>query len=418
MRYGIIAVIVFLMTTPDVTPQTQRLQGANGWLLPVTGNVLSSDEAMHLRRGSVNAWDLTVPNGSRVWPMADGIVQYAGCNNAGGYGCWVLVDHADGYSSVYAHLMLGSIQVQRGQQITQGTVLGGVGWTGKTSFGPHLNFEIRHTSGRQRIDRYFNVGQMNKCDFCEATGRPANSVTVTGPHQQQHIAVQQPGLTLSADFIRLWILAGLIWAAIVTYVIGLNDGLLWFSFGNGSFLALIVVILTSGVWLPRLVPEMPIAAQETAQIAQSAPIQSTDAWQIAYAAMRHWEGSKCVHDPSRTFRGITQNTFDSWRRSQGQPTGDVCTISEQEAEQIYYQNYWVRSGANRMPRSIAITHFDFAVNAGVGRAAKAFSQCRTNVRCYNNYRENFYRSLNSFSLYGAGWLNRLASIRSLTEGKG
>ncbi|MEM7134434.1 MAG: peptidoglycan DD-metalloendopeptidase family protein [Chloroflexota bacterium] len=392
--------------------QAQRLAGANGWLLPVASNVLSSDEAMHLQRGSVNAWDITTPKGSSVWPMAPGKVSYAGCNNSGGYGCWVLVDHSDGFSSVYAHMVEGSIQVASGQQVDQWTELGTVGWTGKTSFGPHLHFEIRHTSGRQRVDRYFPLAAMNKCDFCKADG-------LVGNEQGTRQMVTMPrSLSISADFIRLWILAGLIWAAFVAYVIGLNNQLFFFSFGNGSFLALVVVILTSGAWLPRLVPEMPVALQTPAQVAQQAPMQSTDAWQIAYAAMRHWEGTKCVHDPVRTFRGVTQNTFDGWRRSQGQPTGDVCQISEQEAEQIYYQNYWVRSGANRMPRGLAITHFDFAVNAGVGRAAKAFSQCKTDVRCYNNYRENFYRSLRSFSTYGAGWLNRLASIRSLTEGRG
>ena len=70
------------------------------WLIPVAGGLLSSDEQDHTGRGSVFAWDISVPFGTPIYPMAGGRVSYAGCNNAGGYGCWVLVDHQDGYLSL------------------------------------------------------------------------------------------------------------------------------------------------------------------------------------------------------------------------------------------------------------------------------------------------------------------------------
>lgn len=148
------------------------------WLAPVSNPLLSSDENDHLRRGSVNAWDLTVPLGTPVYPMAAGQVEYAGCNNAGGYGCWALIQHGDGYSSIYAHLMDeggGTIWVKSGAQVTPWTVLGRVGWTGRTSFGPHLHWEIRHSQeGRLRNDRFFSRTAIPYCKFCAATDDQAN----------------------------------------------------------------------------------------------------------------------------------------------------------------------------------------------------------------------------------------------------
>jgi hypothetical protein len=143
------------------------------WLAPVAQPLLSSDENDHLRRGSVNAWDLTVPLGTPVYPMAAGRVEYAGCNNAGGYGCWTLIAHEDGYSSIYAHLMDeggGTVWVKTGERVTPWTVLGRVGWTGQTSFGPHVHWEIRHSQyGRLRNDRFFSRSAVEYCKFCAAT---------------------------------------------------------------------------------------------------------------------------------------------------------------------------------------------------------------------------------------------------------
>lgn len=143
------------------------------WLVPVANALLSSDEHDHLRRGSVNAWDLTMPLGSPVYAMAAGEVTYAGCNNAGGYGCWALIDHGDGYRSLYAHLMdegNGTIWVKSGMRVTAWTVLGRVGWTGMTSFGPHVHWEIHHTQqGRMRNDHFFSRTAVSYCKFCAAT---------------------------------------------------------------------------------------------------------------------------------------------------------------------------------------------------------------------------------------------------------
>ncbi|MBV7331675.1 M23 family metallopeptidase [Chloroflexi bacterium TSY] len=143
------------------------------WLAPVEGTLLSSHEDDHIGRGSVYAWDVTVPFGSPVYPMAPGRVTYAGCNNAGGYGCWAQVTHDDGFSAIYAHLIdegNGQIWVNIGEQVGKWTPLGRVGWTGMTSFGPHVHWEIHHSSqGRARIDRFFDTASMVYCKFCASS---------------------------------------------------------------------------------------------------------------------------------------------------------------------------------------------------------------------------------------------------------
>jgi len=151
------------------------------WLTPVAGGLLTSDEQDHLGRGSVFAWDISVPFGTTIYPMATGRVSYAGCNNAGGYGCWVLVDHKDGYLSLYAHMIDegGRVRVQTGDQVNPWTPLGRVGWTGMTSFGPHVHWEIHHAErGRQRLDSIFSRSIFRYCKLCAAD--PAAQQDVTG----------------------------------------------------------------------------------------------------------------------------------------------------------------------------------------------------------------------------------------------
>jgi murein DD-endopeptidase MepM/ murein hydrolase activator NlpD len=84
------------------------------------------------------AIDLRAPLGTAVYPVADGMVTEV-ISGRFGYGHWVVVDHQDGYASMYAHL--GRIEVEKGQEVTQETKLGEIGLTGWTT-GPHLHLEM------------------------------------------------------------------------------------------------------------------------------------------------------------------------------------------------------------------------------------------------------------------------------------
>lgn len=82
--------------------------------------------------------DIAVDKQSSVVAVADGLVVYAGYKGA--YGNMVLIDHGNGYETLYGHLSKALAKV--GEKICRGEQLGLVGTTGRTT-GPHLHFEVR-----------------------------------------------------------------------------------------------------------------------------------------------------------------------------------------------------------------------------------------------------------------------------------
>ena len=88
--------------------------------------------------------------GAPVVAAAPGVVTTAYSTARGGYGLWVVVDHGNEESSLYAHL--ASVTVAVGQRVDQGTMLGTVGDTGN-SRGSHLHFEEK--VGRSVVSPWF-----------------------------------------------------------------------------------------------------------------------------------------------------------------------------------------------------------------------------------------------------------------------
>jgi hypothetical protein len=89
--------------------------------------------------------------GESMWASDSGVVVYAGWNNFG-YGNMVVIDHGNGWQTAYAHMQV--IGVGCGQSVFQGTPIGTIGSTGKSS-GPHIHFEMLHDS----------YGKVNPWDF-------------------------------------------------------------------------------------------------------------------------------------------------------------------------------------------------------------------------------------------------------------
>lgn len=88
-----------------------------------------------------NGVDLASKLGTPVMAAAGGkviIAMQGGWN--GGYGNYVVISHANGMQTLYAHL--NSVSVSAGDTVSQGTVIGGMGTTGKST-GVHLHFEVR-----------------------------------------------------------------------------------------------------------------------------------------------------------------------------------------------------------------------------------------------------------------------------------
>ena len=86
--------------------------------------------------------DISKGLGTPVGAIALGTVSFTGGSYCCGLGFHVVIQHDNGFESLYAHLN-GAPPVFEGQQIAQGDTIGFVGTTG-FSTGPHLHLELRH----------------------------------------------------------------------------------------------------------------------------------------------------------------------------------------------------------------------------------------------------------------------------------
>ncbi len=82
--------------------------------------------------------DLAGSLGEGVYAADAGVIVYSGWNNYG-YGNMIMIDHGNGFQSLYAHL--SELYRGCGQSVGQGEGIGAIGSTGSSS-GPHLHFEL------------------------------------------------------------------------------------------------------------------------------------------------------------------------------------------------------------------------------------------------------------------------------------
>jgi murein DD-endopeptidase MepM/ murein hydrolase activator NlpD len=108
-----------------------------GFVWPVWGPISSYFGPGHPLGIDVDLYD--DPN-SPVGASKAGIVTFAGGNACCSYGLYVIVEHGDGTSTLYAHL--SQIAVVQGQIVNTGQLLGFTGATGYAT-GNHLHFEVR-----------------------------------------------------------------------------------------------------------------------------------------------------------------------------------------------------------------------------------------------------------------------------------
>lgn len=129
-------------TMASDTPSTSLPQRLNAGkhALPVSG-VISSPVGLRydpidgLLRNH-NGVDIAVPEGTPVKPVAAGFVTYSGSRN--GYGNMVIVQHADGMVTLYAHNRTNLVLT--GDRVDSGGAIALTGSTGRST-GPHLHFE-------------------------------------------------------------------------------------------------------------------------------------------------------------------------------------------------------------------------------------------------------------------------------------
>ena len=132
-----------------------------------------------------------------------------------------------------------------------------------------------------------------------------------------------------------------------------------------------------------------------------------------------WEGGY-VNNPNdkggATNKGITQNTYNAWLKSQGKASKDVRNITDSEVEEIYYKNYWLAAGCDKMNDTFALLSFDTAVNMGVSRvnefmkAAKWLYPDKFIIARAEKYNE--FANVASQRQFLHGWLNRLFDLKN------
>jgi murein DD-endopeptidase MepM/ murein hydrolase activator NlpD len=96
------------------------------------------------------AIDIGAPIGSAIVAADGGFISFAGWTDVG-YGYLIVIDHANGFATYYAHL--SNIYVFTGQAVERGQVIAASGNTG-WSTGPHLHFEVRYYGAQQNPRAY------------------------------------------------------------------------------------------------------------------------------------------------------------------------------------------------------------------------------------------------------------------------
>jgi murein DD-endopeptidase MepM/ murein hydrolase activator NlpD len=124
-----------------------------GFQWPVRGKVISTfgSKAKGLRNDGIN---IAAPHGAPVRAAEGGVVAYAG-NELRGFGNLLLIKHADGWVTAYAHNDV--LLVKRGEAVAKGQIIARVGNSGSVAT-PQLHFEIRQ--GKRAVDPQLHLGNV------------------------------------------------------------------------------------------------------------------------------------------------------------------------------------------------------------------------------------------------------------------
>jgi len=158
-------------------------------------------------------------------------------------------------------------------------------------------------------------------------------------------------------------------------------------------------------------------------------------WQKSFELMLKSEGGY-VNNPldpgGRTNLGVTQGTWESWV---GRPSdkAEMRSLTPEKVEPLYKKKYFDAVRGDELPVGLDYLVFDFAVNAGPGRAIKVMQSAVgvtpdgkfgpmtmaavqavdpvDLIERFSQAKEDFYRSLTTFATFGKGWLNRVVDVK-------
>ena len=158
-------------------------------------------------------------------------------------------------------------------------------------------------------------------------------------------------------------------------------------------------------------------------------------WDNAFKLMLKSEGGY-VNNPAdpggMTNLGVTKTTWENWVGRESDEA-EMRGLTPEKVEPLYKKKYWDAVRGDELPAGLDYLMFDFAVNAGAGRAIKTLQTAIgvtpdggfgpmtmaavqavdpvELIERFSQAKEDFYRSLTTFSTFGKGWLNRVADVK-------
>jgi lysozyme family protein len=158
-------------------------------------------------------------------------------------------------------------------------------------------------------------------------------------------------------------------------------------------------------------------------------------WQKSFELMLQSEGGFVNHprDPGgMTNLGVTKATWESWVGREVDEA-EMRRLTADKVEPLYKERYFDAVRGDELPIGLDYLMFDFAVNAGAGRAIKILQSAvgvtpdggfgpmtmaavqavdpNELIERFSQAKEDFYRSLTTFATFGKGWLNRVADVK-------
>ncbi len=135
---------------------TQKVKGTGKFIWPVDSNVVTSpfgNRNTGIAGASTNhkGVDLKAPTGAKIYASDTGTVITSALSSS--YGNYVVIDHGNGYTTLYAHMSKRA--VKQGDKVTKGQVIGYSGATGIAN-GPHCHFEIWDHGNRVNPLKFFD----------------------------------------------------------------------------------------------------------------------------------------------------------------------------------------------------------------------------------------------------------------------
>ena len=158
-------------------------------------------------------------------------------------------------------------------------------------------------------------------------------------------------------------------------------------------------------------------------------------WLRSFELMLKSEGG-FVNDPrdsgGMTNLGVTKATWENYIGRQSDEK-EMRGLTPYKVEPLYRNKYFNAVRGDELQVGIDYLMFDFAVNAGVGRAIKTLQDAvgvnpdggfglitmaavqavdpQELIERFSQAKEAFYRGLDNFDVYGVGWLNRVADVK-------